>query len=65
MFRSYLLLLTCFSGSVVSPALRAQSFYPVRLDDKAAIFLSDSRFGARGDGVADDTAALGKRQSMR
>lgn len=58
MFRSYLLLLTCLTGFVVSPVMRAQSFYPVRLEDKAAIYLSDSRFGAKGDGIADDTAAL-------
>ncbi len=48
----------CLTGTAVSPVMHAQSFYPVRLEDKTAIYLSDSRFGAKGDGVADDTAAL-------
>ncbi len=37
---------------------RSNSFYPARLDDKAAVYLDDSRFAAKGDGVADDTVAL-------
>jgi len=38
----------------------AQSFFPVRLEDKSAIYLADPsrHFGAKGDGVADDSAAL-------
>jgi len=35
---------------------QAQSFYPVRLEDKTAVYLSE----AKGDGIADDTAALQK-----
>jgi sugar lactone lactonase YvrE len=41
-------------------AVRSQSFYPERLEDHAAVYLDDTRFGAVGDGVADDTAALQK-----
>ncbi len=37
-------------------AAAAQSYYPVRLDDPKAVY-ADS-LGARGDGVADDTASL-------
>jgi hypothetical protein len=58
MFRFCLLILTCLSGAALAPVMRAQSFYPARLEDKAAVYLSDTRFGARGDGIADDTAAL-------
>jgi hypothetical protein len=34
------------------------SFYPERIDDPSAVYLSAQEFGAHGDGVADDTAAL-------
>lgn len=40
--------------SVAAGSLSAQSFYPERLHDATAVYLS----GAKGDGVADDTAAL-------
>ena len=33
-----------------------QSYYTVRLDDPRAVYLETS--GARGDGIADDTAAI-------
>ena len=36
------------------PAARAASYYTLRLDDPKAVYLS----GARGDGAADDTAAI-------
>src|ERR1700692_3608816 len=60
MFRRCLLLLTGLSAAVILQDAQAQSFYPVRLEDKAAVYLSNDRFGTRGDGVADDTAALQK-----
>lgn len=39
-------------------ALRAQSVYPVRLDDPEAIYLGSPRFPVHADGVSDDSAVL-------
>lgn len=36
----------------------AQSVITTRLDDPAAVYLAPQTFGAQGDGVADDSAAL-------
>src|ERR1700716_1061203 len=60
MFRFWLLLLTGLSAAAMSRDAGAQSFYPVRLEDKTAVYLTNDRFSTKGDGVADDTAALQK-----
>jgi hypothetical protein len=60
MFRSCLLLLTGLSTAAILQDAQAQSFYPIRLEDKAAVYLSNDRFSTTGNGVADDTAALQK-----
>src|SRR5579872_7134088 len=38
--------------------LWAASYYPVRLDDPKAIYLTSDQFPIQGDGTADDTAAI-------
>lgn len=40
-----------------SPA-KASSYYPVRLDDPEAVYLTPDRFPVHADGTADDTAAI-------
>ena len=43
----------------VPPALKAsQSYYPVKLDDPAAVYLTKDTFPVHADGVADDSAAI-------
>jgi sugar lactone lactonase YvrE len=42
---------------IVFPS-RGASFYPARLDDPAAIYLTPDQFSVRADGVADDSAAI-------
>jgi sugar lactone lactonase YvrE len=37
---------------------RGASFYPARLDDPKAVYLAPDEFGAKGDGIADDSAAV-------
>jgi hypothetical protein len=38
--------------------LFASSYYPARLDDPKAIYLTQDKFPVKGDGVADDSAVL-------
>jgi hypothetical protein len=51
-------LLLALVSVAVSCEASAQSFYPVRPDDPHAIYLTRQDFGARGDGIADDSDAL-------
>jgi len=44
--------------AVVSVPLRADSKYPVRLDDARAVYLTPDHFPVHADGVADDSDAL-------
>jgi len=44
-------------GAVI-PCVRAQSVITTRLDDPQAVYLDAPEFGARGDGKADDSAAI-------
>lgn len=43
---------------LISAPAWAASYYTVRLDDPHAIYVTAEAFGARGDGTADDTAAI-------
>ncbi len=36
----------------------AASFYPMRLDDPKAVYLTHEAFGVRGDGQSDDSGAI-------
>jgi sugar lactone lactonase YvrE len=48
-----------FTSIVLSSGLSyAASFYPVRLEDPAAVYLTQKDFPVHGDGVGDDSAAL-------
>ena len=51
------LVLAVLLGGVALPA-GAASVYTTRSDDPAAVTLTAQEFGARGDGIADDSAAV-------
>ena len=38
--------------------LKAASYYPAKLDDPKAVYLTKERFQVRADGVADDSTPL-------
>lgn len=42
----------------VALPLRAASYYPTRLDDPAAVYLTKDKFPVHADGKADDSAAI-------
>jgi len=50
------LLAAAIFSSVVP--LLASSYYPARLDDPKAIYLTQENFAVKGDGIADDSAVL-------
>ncbi len=50
--------LVAFLLSAIAFPLMAQSFYPLRPDDSNAVYLDKGQFGAKGDGIADDSDAL-------
>jgi sugar lactone lactonase YvrE len=58
--RSWVVLGLGLVSGVACPCIVAQSFYPVRLEDKAAVYVTTTggQFNAKADGVADDTAVL-------
>jgi hypothetical protein len=43
---------------LVTATCSADSSYPVRLDDPAAVYLTQERFHVRGDGKTDDSAGI-------
>ena len=45
-------------ASLIATPLLAASYYPVRLDDPTAVYLTPDKFPVHGDGVADDSAAI-------
>ena len=54
MIKTFLIAMMCLA---VVP-LFASSYYPARLDDARAVYLTHDKFPVTGDGVADDSAAL-------
>ena len=40
---------------LLATPIRAQSYYPLRLDDPKAVYLTPENFPVHGDGTADDT----------
>src|SRR5260370_33344547 len=43
---------------LLSSFLFASSYYPARIDDAKAIYLTNKSFPVQGDGVADDSDAI-------
>lgn len=57
-FETRWLVFACLAVSLTIPALGSSSYYPVRLDDAAAAYLTPDKFPVRGDGIADDSDAI-------
>jgi hypothetical protein len=51
-------LISTFAIVAVGGPAWAASHYPLRLDDPKAVYLTRANFPVRGDGLADDTAAI-------
>jgi hypothetical protein len=45
-------------ASFFATPLLAASYYPVRLNDSTAVYLTPDKFPVYGDDVADDSAAI-------
>jgi Pectate lyase superfamily protein/SMP-30/Gluconolactonase/LRE-like region len=45
-------------ASLMTTPLLAASYYPVRLNDPTAVYLTPDKFPVHGDGIADDSAAI-------
>src|SRR6266404_397238 len=43
---------------LLATPIRAQSYYPLRLDDPKAVYLTPEKFPVHSDGTTDDTEAL-------
>ncbi len=43
---------------IMAAPARGASYYTIRPDDPRAVYLTPDRFGVRGDGIADDSAAI-------
>src|SRR5260370_5467969 len=43
---------------LLAPPISAQSYYPLRLDDPKAVYLTPENFPVHGDGTTDDTEAM-------
>jgi hypothetical protein len=43
---------------IVAVPIYADSYYPLRLDDPRAVYLTKDQFGVRADGIGDDSDAL-------
>jgi hypothetical protein len=54
----FLLPLLLFPALPALLPVQGQSVYTTRLDDSRAVYLDAAEFGAHGDGIADDSAAL-------
>src|SRR5580698_9965827 len=56
--KSKIVALTLLALFGVSLCSSAASYYPLRLDDPKAVYLTKDKFPVHGDGVADDSDAL-------